>query len=280
MSDQKGLSVHKSLISKTLDRQPQSKAQRVKHLLPLVVLGIVVGVSILVGCSAQANSSTSASGEGSYALIYNGPVAAEDGPGALAAIVERLGLSIKFVSDIAELPALLNDAAIVIIGGTQDNLNPLVAAFTPEVTAALKAYLQNGGHYFGICGGAFLASTGWEEGDNFVKMLGIIPAESGDLDDNDGPRILPINWLGKTYQMYFQAGPTFEIESGAKDVRVMAHYANGEVAALMSSYGQGMVAVSGPHPEARESWADEAEDGDNWTSTADLVVDLLHELLD
>ncbi|GAK52695.1 hypothetical protein U14_03950 [Candidatus Moduliflexus flocculans] len=214
-----------------------------------------------------------------YALIYNGEVAAEDAPEAAAAIAEQAGLPVRFVSDIAELPSLLEQAAVFIIGGTEDDLRPLKAAFTPEVTAAFETYLRNGGRYLGFCGGGYIASTGWEEEDGFVEMLGIIPAESGDFSENDDPQIVPIRWRGETYPMYFQASPTFELTETSEKVEVFAYYENGEIAGLMSSYGSGKVAVCGPHPEARESWSDDAEDGDEWTSTTDLAVALLQELL-
>ena len=214
-----------------------------------------------------------------YALIYNGSVAAEEGPEAIAAIAEQVGLPVQFVSDIAELPQLLEHAAIFIIGGTEDDLTPLKDAFTPEVTAALQAYLRGGGRYLGICGGGYVASTGWYEEETFVEMLGLVPAESSDFDEDAGPQILPISWLGETRPMYFQAGPAFELTESSEAARVIASYADGQIAALMSSYSEGKVAVCGPHPEATESWSDEAENGDAWTSTADLAVALLQELL-
>ncbi len=113
-----------------------------------------------------------------HALIYNGPVSAEDCPEAVAAIAERVGLRVRFVSDVKDLPSLLKDAAVFIIGGTGDDLNPLAKAFTPKVTESLKEYLVNGGRYLGICGGGFMASTGWNEDGTFVKALAIIPADS------------------------------------------------------------------------------------------------------
>jgi glutamine amidotransferase-like uncharacterized protein len=245
--------------------------------------GLLLIVGFIIGCGKDSDTSTSPSSTapsvGSYALVYNGPVAAEDCPEAVAAIAEQVGLPVRYVSDIAELPQLLQDAAIFIVGGTEDDLNPLFTAFTPEVATAFKTYLRNGGRYLGICGGGFLASTGWDEGRTFVTMLGIIPAKSGDLDEGSDPKIIPIRWLGETRPMYFQAGPTFEILQSSETVRVIAYYEDGRIAALMSSYGQGKVAVSGPHPEARESWRDDAANGDAWTSTTDLAVALLQELL-
>ena len=217
--------------------------------------------------------------EGLYALVYDGPVAAEGAPEAVAAVVEDIGLAVTFISDISGLPGLLEDAAVFIIGGTEDDLSPLFNAFTPQVDAAFKDYLQSGGRYLGICGGGYLASTGWDEYGTWVPMLGIVPAESGVIDENEEPRILPIDWLGETYPMYFQYGPTFTLTPTSEDVRIIAYYSEGQIAALLSSHGQGKVAVSGPHPEAEEDWAEEAVDGEDWTSTTTLLADLLEELL-
>ena len=226
---------------------------------------------------------TTESGEELYALIYNGPVAAEGGPEAVAVIAEEIGLAVEFVADMADLPDLLEGAAILVIGGTEDDLGPLYESFTPEVMAALDEYLRDGGRYLGICGGGFLASSGWYETDgSFVEMLGLIPAESTDYDlENDAPQIVMVEWLGDTYPMYFQAGPLFELTGGDEaEVEIIAHYEDGGIAALISSYGEGKVAAIGPHPEADESWSEEAEGGEEWVSTAYLLAELLEELLD
>lgn len=255
-------------------------ARLLKHTIRVIGLGVILVVGLLVGCSETEDIPTSpATNEGSYALIYNGPVAAEDGPEAVAAIAKQAGLSVMFVSDIAELPHLLNDAAVFIIGGTEDDLDPLKDAFTPDVTAALEAYLRDGGRYWGICGGGYLASTGWEEDEIFVEMLALVPAESSEFDENDEPQMLPIQWLGETRSMYFQFGPAFDLTDSQEDVNVFAYYDDGRIAGLISSYGDGKVAVCGPHPEARESWSDEATNGDEWISTTDLAVALLQDLL-
>lgn len=111
-----------------------------------------------LSCLVAGHSANGQSQSESYALIYNGQVAAEEGPEAIAAIAEEVGLPVRFISNIAELPQLLGNAAMFIIGGTEDDLNPLFQAFTPDVTTALKNYLNNGGSYLGVCGGGFLAS--------------------------------------------------------------------------------------------------------------------------
>ncbi len=247
------------------------------------IIGGLLFVGLMVGCSESDEGSLSSSpaptGQGSYALIYNGAVAAEEGPEAVAAIAQQVGLSVKYVSNIAELPGLLNDAAVFAVGGTEDDLSPLKNGFTPDVMSAFRTYLRNGGRYLGICGGGYLASTGWDEDGGFVNMLGIVPAKSSEFDANDAPQILPIRWFGETRRMYFQFGPAFELTSSAERVNVFAYYADGRIAGLISSYGNGKVAVSGPHPEAQASWGDDVDDPGDWTPQTDLGVALLRELL-
>ena len=242
------------------------------------------GVVLLAMCFAFAGLSfrapVQAQAEGEkYALIYNGPVSAEDCPEAAAAIAQSVGLKVKFVSNVGELPTLLKNTAVFIIGGTEDDLHPLVKAFTPKVTEALKDYLRNGGRYLGLCGGGFMASTGWNEGKTFVQGLGIIPAKSKVYRDDFAARIIPVRWQGKTRPMFFKAGPSFQLVNSSGDVQVIANYEDGSIAALMCSYGQGKLAVCGPHPEARPSWKDEAADGYKWTSSIDLAVDFMKDLL-
>ncbi|WP_240498141.1 hypothetical protein [Williamsia sp. 1135] len=43
------------------------------------------------------------------------------------------------------------------------------------------------------------------------------------------------------------------------NAEVLATYPNGIAAVMVAPYGQGKVGVSGPHPEADQSWYDEAD---------------------
>jgi hypothetical protein len=218
-------------------------------------------------------------GSDKYALIYNGPVSAEDCPEAAAAIAKSTGLKVRFVSVPGDIPRLLDHATVFIIGGTEDDMSPMVKAFTPKVTTSIKEYLRKGGRYLGICGGGFMASTGWNEGSEFVKGLGIIPAESSVFQGSFEAKILPVRWQGQTRAMFFRAGPDFHLTKTHEAVHIVATYSDGSIAALMSTYGKGRVAVCGPHPEARESWKDDAADSDRWVSSTDLAVQFLKDLL-
>lgn len=249
--------------------------------LAILFRGSVVLLAMSLACAGLSfTTQVQAHAEGGkYALIYNGPVSAEDCPEAAAALAQNVGLKVKFVANVVELPLLLKNTAVFIIGGTQDDLHPLMKAFTPKVTEALKDYLRSGGRYLGLCGGGFVASTGWNDDQTFVKGLGIIPAKTKVYRDDFAARIIPIHWQGITRPMYSKAGPSFQLANSSGEVQVTAYYEDGSIAALMSSYGQGKVAVTGPHPEARVSWKDEAADGYKWTSSIDLAVDFMKDLL-
>ncbi len=216
---------------------------------------------------------------GGVALIYNGPVSGEDCPESAAAVAREAGLTVRFMTRPQDLPGLLPGTAVFILGGTTDELAPLMREFTPEARIALTNYLRQGGRYLGICGGGFMASTSWEEAVGVVEGLGLVSASTTTHDEDFSPRILPITWLGKVWPMYVRAGPAFHPRPGPEPMRPLATYANGELAALVAGYGRGKLALTGPHPEARDSWPEEASGGKTWVSTTHLLVDLLQELL-
>lgn len=102
---------------------------------------------------------------------------------------------------------------------------------------------------------------GWEDENGFVSMLVLVPAQSDDLDYHKyETRIISINWLREIHPMYFQGGPVFKLTDTQEKIKIIAKYEDGRIAALISSYGKGKIAVSDPHPEALESWGEEASD--------------------
>lgn len=239
-------------------------------------LGLALGLILVLGMVPGPARGAERAGP---ALVYNGPVSAEDCPEAAAAVAREAGLQVRFVPRPQDLPGLLPGAAVFILGGTTDDLAPLLRAFTPEARAALKDYLRQGGRYLGICGGGFMASASWEEATGTVEGLGLAAVTTSTHDEDFSPRILPVSWLGTVWPMYVRAGPAFHPRPGPEPMRPVAYYANGELAALVAGYGRGRLALVGPHPEARASWPEEAPNGREWVPTTHLLLDLLRELL-
>ncbi len=274
MSNQKTLSRITDLCTKSIAEKTDTKIRLLKRMVLIIVF---LGIVPIAGCGADAETKSS-DAEG-YALIYNGSVSDADSTQAIADVIKRTNLPVRYISDLEKLPMLLKAAKVFVIGGTEDDVEPLIEEFTPEIVSALKTYLHNGGRYLGVCGGAFVASVGWHEDDRFVEALGIVPAKSDAYDEDFVPKIYLINWLGEERLMYYQAGPTFDLVQSSESVEVIAYFENHQIAALMSSFGKGKVAVLGPHPEAPESWKASAVDGNRMEPNIYLAVNLLQELL-
>lgn len=235
-----------------------------------VLLGLLIS-GVLMASSAPAREP--------YALIYNGPTADQASTEAISSVVQQLGLPVRYIANLDALPTQLGDARVFIIGGTDDDVEPLLQRFTPALRSTLKTYLRQGGRYLGICGGAYLASLGWPEEDRFVEGLALVPAQSDGYDQDFEAKIYPVTWLGETRQMYYQAGPSFALAESPETVARLAYFEDRQLAALMSTFGAGKVAVSGPHPEAPDSWRAEALRGDQMDRNLDLALQLLRELL-
>ena len=235
-----------------------------------LLLGLLIS-GVLMASSAPAREP--------YALIYNGPTADQASTEAISSVVQQLGLTVRYIANLDDLPTQLGDARVFIIGGTDDDVEPLLQRFTPALRTTLKTYLRQGGRYLGICGGAYLASLGWPEEDRFVEGLALVPAQSDGYDQDFEAKIYPVTWLGETRQMYYQAGPSFALAKSPETVARLAYFEDRQLAALMSTFGAGKVAVSGPHPEAPDSWRAEALRGDQMDRNIDLALQLLRELL-
>lgn len=216
-----------------------------------------------------------------YILIYNGRSADPDSVKAVSRAANELGRNVEYISQLQNLPDMLKHAEAFVIGGTIDNtgyiLDPLIL-----VQDALENYIHAGGKYFGICGGAYIVSIGsnWEDG--YEEGLGIVNAESFEYDSKmNDPQIITVSWLGAERSIYYLNGPAFN-ESDLPAARILAYYKPGIIAAFITEYGTGKIAISGPHPEADETWLiDDPEplDAGKWKPTWDLFVDMFEDLL-
>lgn len=213
-------------------------------------------------------------------LIYNGKVAAEGCPEALAVVAKSIGMNVEYFNSAKQLPDLLLDAAMCMIGGTEDDLGPLVKEFTPEIRQKLEDWISAGGGFLGICGGGYIGSKGWEEDGGFVEMLGLVPVLAEEYLEDPDPRIITVNWDGAERNIYYAYGPAFVVEN-APDIEVIARYSDGRVAVLEMKLGKGRVILSGPHPEADETWLEDDPvplNAGQWEPTDDLITDLFQRL--
>lgn len=140
-------------------------------------------------------------------------------------------------------------------GGGQDIPAALDSLGDARVQA-IRAFVAQGGRYLGLCMGAYLADD-----SNF----GLIPY---DLDSEAGrpgfevagiaDAAVQVMWDGKADSVFYQDGPYFPKPDATSPSSTIATYRNGDVAAARYTYENGVVVLSGPHPEADREWFEKA----------------------
>jgi glutamine amidotransferase-like uncharacterized protein len=221
-------------------------------------------------------ASVHAAPEKPLALIFRGPTICDGCETVLQTVMEKRGYETRYVGVGETTPALLATADVYLVGGGED-VQDLAHGWSESERQALRAWIHAGGRYFGACLGAYWASNWGGEMPGFVS-LDIVPFTVWAHDKDKSDKILPVLWGGKSRYVYFQDGPAFAAspERPGRDAKVYATYFGGSVAAFLSRFGQGKVAVTGVHVEADQSWYDDA----NLVDPDGLDDDLFQEMLD
>jgi glutamine amidotransferase-like uncharacterized protein len=119
----------------------------------------------------------------------------------------------------------------------------------------IKNYMQDGGHYLGICMGAYWASKHYFNLLNDVEIQQYITRPKAEVR-RSYITTLDVTWKRKQTNMYFFDGCAFV---GDK-FRTIARYANGDSMAII----QKNVGLIGCHPESRETWYKRKYMRDRW----------------
>ncbi len=213
------------------------------------------------------------------ALVYRGSAAR---PSAVSDTVANLlrsssrGFDVRFVGPDGEFPLapkILAQATIYAQPGGGE-LAPAYRAMRKH-RSTIRKYVANGGNYLGCCLGGYLAGA--------TPGFGLLP---GDTDQyvtssqaairGTGVSIVEVRWRGQQRRMFFQDGPVFLLDPDP-GVTVLARYSNNGIAAVVAPFGQGRVAVVGPHPEATSDWFVDA--GLRQQPSLDLGNDLIEAVM-
>nr|WP_314557998.1 BPL-N domain-containing protein [uncultured Pseudomonas sp.] len=193
--------------------------------------------------------------------VYRGPAACEGCAEAIKAAIERLGSTyqIDFLGPNERLDisrtSLQRYEAYVQPGGGQD-IPAALSSMGQDRIAAIRAYVAQGGQYLGICMGAYLADV-----DNLGLLDVALDSEVGrpgfPVTSIEDSAVL-VKWGGREHHLFYQDGPYLPQGTGI-GFRVIGSYGNGDIAAARYRFGAGVVVLSGPHPEADESWFQDAQ---------------------
>ncbi|WP_406300148.1 BPL-N domain-containing protein [Embleya sp. NBC_00888] len=218
---------------------------------PLVSV-LVTAALLAVGCVPSSFAGERQPAEGPLAVIYDGPQGCPDCAPSVAKVLREAPqhYRVRYVKAAPKASDLAGAKLYVQPGGGSD----LERTWRDLKGSAevVRTWVREGGSYLGLCFGAYLA------GGN--PGFGLLPGDTnGYIDSPDATvpderdTVVPVKWKGKPRHMYFQDGPAFFLNKGA-DSDVLATYPNGDAAVVVAPYGKGRVGVSGPHPEAGESW--------------------------
>jgi glutamine amidotransferase-like uncharacterized protein len=213
-------------------------------------------------------------------LVYRGVASGPELSEAAAALVRAWDQTVKIVyvgpgEKVKITPEVLAGAALYVQpGGGQD----IAGAWDDirDTADAVRGWVRSGGRFLGICMGAYLAGS---------EGFDLVPATTDGYIDTPGATVkgeadtvIALTWRDKPRHVFFQDGAAFT--DLKPDATVLARYDNGTVAALTAPYGEGRVGVVGPHPEADQSWYDDAglmnPDGVRFDLGVDLITATLH----
>ena len=110
----------------------------------------------------------------------------------------------------------------------------------------IKKFVQNGGHYLGICMGAYWAGSGYLDILDDLDCVQYITRPSTDTR-RPHAKALAVDWMGESERMFFYDGCAVVGEGSCSTV---ISYANGDRMAVI----QRNIGVIGCHPESESHW--------------------------
>jgi glutamine amidotransferase-like uncharacterized protein len=219
-----------------------------------------------------------------YILIYNGSISDADGVAKITQMVEEKDYKPEYISNLDKLPEMLENAKAFIIGGTIGDTGDLLEEID-DSKGELKKFIENGGKYLGICGGAYVASKGSKWSDGYETGMGLVDIESFAYDSiYADPQIISISWLDTQRTIYYQYGPAFIKNSIPTESKVFAYYnnKNNDVAIFATPIGKGKILLCGPHPEADATWLEDNPEplhANTWKNTHDIFSYIFDDLM-
>jgi len=221
---------------------------------------------------------------GTDILIYAGDYAAYDDPEAIAQIVASHGATYRLVTS-AELNAMTLDelagfGAIAWPGGYAGYQSESLTGETRQ--RIRQAVRERGVGFVGFCAGTFIAVTP-EGKDGQAPDYGFSLIGSGDLlpyyyleDEGTDTAMVQGKFAdGTTRDLVWWGGPVVPAFPGGVIARYAAPGHESEPMISQTWAGNGFVVLSGPHPEAPQSWRDklglEDSDGLDWDLAWKLI---------
>jgi len=181
------------------------------------------------------------------ALFLHHPECSED---CVKAMVDVLSVNynIKIFGE-KELDddSFFNDLDVIAFPGGIGDSDSYPDFFTRTRANRIARFLENGGHYLGICMGAYWAGSRYFDLLTDVDAVQYIKRPNAKVRRSFGT-VAEVEWEGSKEQMYFYDGCA--LIGDETKFETIARYANGDPMAII----QGRVGLLGCHPEAPLYW--------------------------
>lgn len=119
--------------------------------------------------------------------------------------------------------------------------------FTRRRANKIAEFISSGGHYLGICMGAYWAGSRYFDILDSVEPVQYIKQKTADIKRSYGT-VASVTWKNQKEKMYFYDGCA--LIGDTSKFKTIAKYANGDPMAII----QGRIGLIGCHPEAPEYW--------------------------
>jgi hypothetical protein len=143
-------------------------------------------------------------------------------------------------------PGLLKNVDLVVFPGGIGDADSWDKFFKDQKEIVVD-YVQNGGHYLGICMGAYWAGKNYFDILNQADAVQYITRPGTDTH-RPHAKALTVDWLGNPEKMYFYDGCA--IVGDQSKFTTVSRYANGDPMAII----QNRIGLIGCHPESQLNW--------------------------
>jgi hypothetical protein len=215
-------------------------------------------------------------------LIFNGVATATGDPEAIAAIAEREGLSYDIVTsaeiDAMSVEGIAGYGSIVWPGGYAGQMSSSLSATGRD--RIRRAVVERGVSFVGFCAGAFIAVSPGAVDGQAGPDWGLALQDAKTLPyyhlEDEGTEYAMVKAQladGTSRQLVWWGGPFLgEVNGG-----VLARYNDtGQPAITQDWAGNGLMLLSGPHPEAPTDWRAKLNLSDSDGLDQDIAAGLLH----
>jgi len=180
------------------------------------------------------------------ALFVNHPECSTDCCNGMIHALEA-NYIIKMFTMNDDLERTLNTADIIAFPGGIGDASSFDTFFRRKKQNMIADFVSNGGHYLGICMGAYWAGSHYFDILDGIEPVQYIKQNNADIRRSYAT-IASVTWNGKQENLFFYDGCA--IIGDSEKMNVVATYANGDPMAII----QNRIGLIGCHPESQQYW--------------------------